>query len=138
MDPAGAGQGLRACQSGRLPTRGGSLLGKEGLRPEAPLAWSQGCPYGPGRSMAWPGPVGCLPSGLREGGHGPPFVFSFLEGTGSKEGLGSLVRDGGKGLAPQGWALIKQREGVTDRPSKRDRGEQRKGSEGGGRTLPSP
>lgn len=83
--------------------------------------------------MAWPGPVGCLPFGLREGGHGPPVLLSFLEGTGSEEGLGSLVRDGGEGLVPQGWTLIKQREGVTDRPSKGDRGAQQGGAraEGG-------
>lgn len=47
--------------------------------------------------------------------------YSFSGGSRNDGGLGSLVREGGEGLAPQGWALIKQREGVTDRPSRRDR-----------------
>lgn len=78
--------------------------------------------------MAWSGPAGCLPSGLSEGGRGPPFLLSFLEGTGSQGGLGSLVRDvGGEGLVPQGWAFIKQREGVTEGQGRAAREEQGRG-----------
>lgn len=57
--------------------------------------------------MAWSGPAGCLPSGLREGDHGPPFFLSFLEGTGSEEGLGSLVRDRGRGVSALGLGINK-------------------------------
>lgn len=124
----GAGWGLRACQSGGLPGGGEeTLLGKDGLSLEAPLDRPEGRGGAPQRSMAWPGPVSCPPSGSRRGGGEVHDLYSFpsWEGQGMRGvGLGNLVRDGGEGLVPQGRALIKPREGFTDRPSGRDRGGQ--------------
>ena len=44
-------------------------------------------------------------------------------GGGGGQVLGILLEIGWReGLVPQGWTLIKQREDVTDRPSRRGRG----------------
>ena len=75
--------------------RGRNLLGNEGHH------------YAPGRSMAWPGPVGCLPSGLREEGPGPPSLLSFLGRTGSQGDLRNLVRDSGRRVSAPGSGINK-------------------------------
>lgn len=99
---------LRACQSGGLPIGGRDLLGKEG--------------YSSAPGGLWHG-LGLLAPFLLNQGKEFHDLLSFFpswEGQGAMGYSGILLETVGEGLVPQGWALIKQREGVTDRPSRKD------------------